>query len=236
MPNAYKSSVDVQGSLQSVDGLDDIFNLIVNMAADLGFDNVAYGCFSGELELEDLAPAVRLNYPDAWVDRYFNEGFFEIDPVVTNIMNAGRITLWSNLARTKQEKDFISLASDHGLKHGLSVPLVGPNGGAYVFSFASLDDIRATQARECLMLAQLAHARLLETVDAMAPGGDGSALTDQQKVILKALADGETIGAVAGNLGMTKDGINYHLKAIRRALGTKNLPHSVAVAVRQDII
>ncbi|WP_394708656.1 helix-turn-helix transcriptional regulator [uncultured Cohaesibacter sp.] len=50
------------------------------------------------------------------------------------------------------------------------------------------------------------------------------------------MAEGWTSNEVADQLGMTRDGVNYHLREAKKALGTHNLTHTVATALRRKLI
>lgn len=85
-----------------------------------GMDNFAYLNCSFE---EDGAPICRHSYPDKWVDHYFDEKYYEIDPVLEIGRKANLPFTWgqSNKYRKSQQK-FMSEAACFGIRHGLTVP------------------------------------------------------------------------------------------------------------------
>ena len=161
----------------------------------------------------------------------------DIGPRVTRIMNAGRMTKWEGLAHTKKEIDFLKVAENYGLKHGFSIPLTGANGGAYMLSLAGHEKTTDDQMKVGMIVAHLAQAKFIDTVDVMQPASvNDLVLNDKQKQILCAVAEGWTSNEVADQLGMMRDGVNYHLREAKKALGTHNLPHTVATALRRKLI
>lgn len=84
------------------------------------------------------------------------------------------------------------------------------------------------------MVAHLAHATMLDLLHL--PEFDSDNLLDQHRYVLSGLANGKTRDVVADEMGITTDGVAYHLKEIRRRLKTHNIVHSVAKAIRKNLV
>jgi Autoinducer binding domain len=62
-----------------------LFQLLVDCATEQGFSEVAYGALTHDEPVhlpEHRPPAVAVNFPPEWCDRYFERKYHEIDPVV----------------------------------------------------------------------------------------------------------------------------------------------------------
>lgn len=81
-----------------------------------------------------------------------------------------------------------------------------------------------------LAISMLRHAQNAEPVDSQ------PLLSDRQREILQAIADGSTTKQVARELGIAQKTVHNHLNAIYRRLDTQSLTHAVLSAVRLGII
>ena len=77
-------------------------------------------------------PAIAVNFPASWCERYFERKYYEIDPVVRRTPTLLRPFMWDQLADQCQlqpgEQLVLNESREAGLKHGVSVPLFGPLG------------------------------------------------------------------------------------------------------------
>src|SRR3977135_58814 len=124
-----------------------LFELLVKCATEQGFTEVAYGALTYTepgCQSEHPPPAVALNFPAQWCDRYFERKYHVMDPVVTRTPTLSGPYLWDQLADRCQlhpgEQVVLDESREAGLKHGISVPLFGPWGQVSVVSFASQFD------------------------------------------------------------------------------------------------
>ena len=101
----------------------ELFQLLEHTAADLGYPYWAFGALWGDPEAikQNPAPAVRLNYPPAWIEHYFKSGYDKIDPVVSVSPYAQTSVTWTELRHYRPE--FFDDAASHGLRAGISIPL-----------------------------------------------------------------------------------------------------------------
>jgi hypothetical protein len=90
---------------------------------------------------EYLPPAVAVNFPRDWCDRYFERKYCLIDPVVLRTPTLSGPFMWDQLADRCQlqpgERLVREESREAGLKHGISVPLFRPWGEVSGASFAS---------------------------------------------------------------------------------------------------
>ena len=124
-----------------------LFDLLVSCASQEGFTEVAYGAltYAEPVRLPEYQPpAIAVNFPASWCERYFERKYYEIDPVVRRTPTLLRPFMWDQLADQCQlqpgEQLVLNESREAGLKHGVSVPLFGPLGRVSVVSFASRHD------------------------------------------------------------------------------------------------
>ena len=141
-----------------------LFELLVNCAAEEGFNEVAYGAitYAESVRLPaHLPPAVAMNFPREWSDRYFERKYYQIDPVVRRAPTFSGPFVWDQLVDRchlqSGEQLVLAEGREAGLKHGVSVPLFGPLGRVSVVSFASrFDDVDPLHRMSHLNIACLA--------------------------------------------------------------------------------
>ncbi|MBT4937957.1 MAG: LuxR family transcriptional regulator, partial [Rhodospirillaceae bacterium] len=83
-----------------------------------------------------------LNYPEDWVKYYFEKQFYNgTDFVVSLTPTLRKPYLWNKLQETVGLKSnqlmFLNESREAKLHNGLSIPIYGPAGEAYVVSYAS---------------------------------------------------------------------------------------------------
>lgn len=98
-------------------------------AKSLGFEHFLYGL----RRVHTLGGTPRqwllCGYPKAWRDRYDEQGYLLIDPVMTRCIEGVSPFGWDELPRDSAPvQRLFEEAAGHGLVHGLSVPLHGFQG------------------------------------------------------------------------------------------------------------
>src|ERR1700704_6470343 len=86
-----------------------------------------------------VEPYIRLTYPAAWIKRYLQMGYVDVDPVVREGFLRTLPFDWSELKiQTVAEASFLTDAFTHGVgPRGFSIPVRGRNGHRALFSISS---------------------------------------------------------------------------------------------------
>lgn len=167
---------------------------------------------------EDDPPILLLNYPDAWVERYVENNYFMIDPVLRHAEHAMAPFLWSELDWTAAPvAALLKEARAHGVgQSGFSIPIQAERGASVLISMASTMHPRdwkafATERRVDLeLIAFQLHQALM-----MSSGASLSAkligLSTRETDVLQCMGNGMTNEAVAKNLGITERTVRAHL-------------------------
>lgn len=58
-----------------------------------------------------------------------------------------------------------------------------------------------------------------------------SPLTNRETEVLSLVASGDTSKKIAGKLGLTVSGVDFHLRNVMEKLKARNRPHAVAISV-----
>src|SRR5262249_13043250 len=226
--------------------LQELFGLLVRAAGDVGFDQVAYGALTYRESphvTSHQPPAVALNYPAAWQERYFARRYHVFDPVVTHARYIPRPFAWAQLSArfelSRMQRRVLDEAADAGLKNGVSVALHGPWGRVAVVSFASqfanADSI--SHFNYFNLLASQFHVAF----DARAQKLRGKAaetvhLSQREKECLRWTAQGKSSWDIGMILGISESTVAFHAKNAMRKLGTASRTVAVLRAIRLNLI
>jgi DNA-binding CsgD family transcriptional regulator len=222
-----------------------LFELLVNCASEEGFNAVAYGAlnYSEPVHLPNhQPPAVALNFPTDWCDRYFERKYYTIDPVVRRAAALSGPFLWDQLADRCQlqpgERLVLEEGREAGLKHGVSVPLFGPFGRVSVVSFASrFDDVDPLQRMKHLnALAWQFHVAFAEIAPHPKHGSTRVELSERERDCLQWTAEGKTSWDIGMILDISENTVNFHLKKAMRKFGTASRTVAVVQAIRLNLI
>jgi len=222
-----------------------LFDLLVNCATEQGFNEVAYGALTYPEAVrlpEHPAPAVAMNFPRDWCDRYFERRYYQIDPVVRRAPNFSGPFVWDQLADTccllKGEELVLAESREAGLRRGISVPLFGPSGRVSVISFASsFDDVDPVHRMSHLStLAWQFHIAFAEIAQPPEQDMPKIQLSAREREVLQWTAEGKSSWDIGMILQISDNTVNYHIKNAIRKLGTTSRTVAVVKAIRLNLI
>lgn len=194
--------------------------------------------------LERTDPYLVLTYPDEWIRRYYEENYFEIDPV----HQAGRRSLlpidWTTLDISSSDvRHFFADADSHGIgRQGMSFPMRGPDGDVGVFSFTShvrADDWPAFRNKVRADLAFVGlffHESVVRTWAAERGTRVRPTLTVRERECLQFLAEGVPPKQIALDLDLSEAAVRLYLKRARARLGASSTMQAAILALRADLI
>ena len=225
-----------------------VHDALARITADLGFDYFTYGTGSAPTPHRDSRSYVWTNMPAAWVRRYDERSYFEVDPRVTQTIHAASPLLWDRhtFPETKRRREFFDDAARHGLASGIAVGLRDPSRAQSAFYLSSgrarMDDaFRAHCARwqgEVLLLAHFVHAMLVASVvDRGLPApAEGAPLSPREAECLRLAAKGLTSAHMAALLGIGERTVHFHFRNLLAKLGAANRQQAIARAVASGTI
>ncbi|WP_245471962.1 MULTISPECIES: LuxR family transcriptional regulator [Bradyrhizobium] len=223
-----------------------LFDLLVNCSSNEGFDKVAYGALtrSNERRLpEYLPPPPTINFPSDWCQRYAEQEYRAIDPVVRRTAMLPRPFLWDELTSLYElqprELRVLHEAREAGLKHGISVPLFGSQGRLAFVSFASPFDDADPRARidHLTTLASAFHNAVAQITPPLDEGSKTDIpLTERETECLYWVAEGKSAWVIGKVVEVSPNTVNFHMKNVIRKLGAANRTNAVAIATRRRLI
>lgn len=173
----------------------DIFGVVEAEAATIG--EIAPAGYFLALRIRGTSPLLALKtYPQAWVDRYMENGYLLRDPITTWAMTIGGAIRWSSPLLIDPFR-VLRQAAEFGLTYGASVAH-GPINALSICSFGRSDreltDAEIAQVRRIVVTLHEATA-LPKSLD------------QDQKEILSAMSEGVTAEGLAARLGVSADNV-----------------------------
>ncbi len=190
-----------------------------------------------------LGNAIFSNAPEEWLDRYAQERFDKIDPILTRareIMTPFVVDIENEGKGARgQLQAFFSSAGEAGIRAGICMPATAPFSDLFTLSLFTGD---VTLPRKYLLQPVLsANAvallhKCIEATEAASTRAPAVELTGRQSMVLKWAAEGKTTQEIALLENMTHHTVNFHMKSIRRKLKTVTLPQTTALATKLGLI
>jgi LuxR family transcriptional regulator, quorum-sensing system regulator CviR len=193
-------------------------------------------------KFEGFANVVNASYPDEWLRLYWQNSFFEIDPVFQKALKKPGTQLWKDTYRTatsQKEKEFIQTAGEFGLQTGITTGSADHACSMATFcSFAGESDIEAE--RYLPLMAYLGyhlHLALLRTEPRHTFVLDRCVkkLSVRELTILNWMKNGKTNWEIAQILGVTERTVRFHVESIFSKLDVTSRSQAVATAIEHGL-
>ncbi|MCI5073410.1 autoinducer binding domain-containing protein [Oricola sp.] len=208
-----------------------------DFTGNAGFDYYAYVHLCGK---ESFAVS---NYPREWQNRYVEDGYLQIDPVVTKAKHGPPIFTWSAkeakcMGRREVSRMF-SAAEDFGIRSGLSISVPVGFRNRMIFTLATSsadpyvrDDIDPVTAAVSVAFV---HARLSNANQDVSLATD-IRLSPREAECLRWFAEGMTMPDIALNVGVSYRSVRSYLDEATRKLGAANNRQAASTAIRLGLI
>ncbi|QDH71054.1 helix-turn-helix transcriptional regulator [Marilutibacter alkalisoli] len=186
-------------------------------------------------------------YPPAWVERYLEQDYLRIDPIVAHCHDHSIPLQWQDAMRSDRRvvdphlqtvRQMFGEASEFGMGAGVSVPIHGPGTSWGLLSFAGEARMAPVFASHLPYLHLLAHfiheagRRFART----RPGADIPELTGRERECLFWASAGKTSWEIGHLLGISERTVVFHLQNASRKLGVSGRQAAVARAVSMGLI
>lgn len=243
-PIATRLTLELAEELNGCDHRHQLVGACARYADRLGFEHFLVGVYlPASEEIATLS-----GYPPEWLNRYTEEGYVHIDPVVRHCLASTEVLSWSALKpargrRAAREREFMDEARGCGLVRGLSAPIHGPGAEGGMLSVATSqagDDALPDPEPLLQFMAQSMHQNLKRVVrrESGARTADGSTaqLTEREIECLRWTASGKTSWEISRILNISESTVTFHLRNAIAKMRVSNRSQAVAKAVAQSLI
>lgn len=216
----------------------EIFDLLAAFAQKLNCPWIAYlPLTSGQETLEQLCrdPTTMLNYPKEWQKRYFDMGYYKIDPIIKKIRQRLGALHWKDVyddaTTTEDERRIFDEAAMFGLRAGVTVPLHGPNGKLAMMSFAQSSSYdMPSKIVKYLELSAFNFLLIFDKYEASRRAYQAvSCLSAREKECIIWVSRGKSSFIIGTLLGISENTVNFHIK---KAMNKLNCSSRTAAAVK----
>ncbi len=227
--------------LISATNMDELYQLGVSYAHELGFNGFLYG-HQGRAEFEYKAPLIITDYSHEWMNEYMARNAIAVDPLVRHIMKHVTPLTWDGATALHGDREGILLmkdASDFNMRSGVFVPVRGNFQQRAIVSMHS--DVRPKEMQsyfnsyqaDITLFALNYHEAITRIMREMAPA---IKLTKRESEVLQAAADGKDTSCIATLLGISEATVLAHFTNTFRKLGAENRVHAIAIALQKNLI
>lgn len=222
-----------------IDLIADTDDVVAKLRDLLNIDHVVY--YSSKLGTSASVPYIRLTYPAAWLKRYLQMGYGDIDPVVREGFKRTLPFSWNELSTNgdAERSSFMSDAVAHGIgPHGYAIPVVGKHGyrGLFIISYSRSERqwaqfLAATQAT-LIQIANRLHSRIVTEVF----GRDRPHLTARELECLRWVAIGKDAMDIASILNISPHTTRDYLKSVHYKLDCATSAQAVTKAIKLGLL
>jgi DNA-binding CsgD family transcriptional regulator len=229
-------------AIERAEHLNDLSALLFEWRDGCGVAHLVYHTTYTPLSTS-AAAVLLLTYDPRWVERYTEQHYFEIDPVLL----AGREKClpidWMTVDHeTEAAKRFFAEAEAHGVgRHGFTLPIRGPYGERALFTFTSNETDhhwykwRYEYLRDFSLISHYLHDRAMHLAG-FRPDPETRQLSRREQQCLQRLAAGETSGEIAHSLNVSASAVRLYLKSASRKLACATVEQAAVKATILELL
>ena len=220
-----------------------LVDVMKDFAGELGINHISYLSVDGKNDQDEFyGTYIEATYPGAWIERYYEQDYQNIDPVVTHGLRNFLPLDWSKLFGTSDMLDgFFGEAQEFGVQpRGLTIPVRDANNVRSVFSVNTDLNLKDWQDFVCEHVSDLTYLAFLYNTYSRERREVSSALTPELSAreieVLHWTAVGKTTWQTSMIVGLAENTVKFYLKNVIAKMGCANRVHAVAKAVSQGIV
>ncbi len=223
--------------------------LIDQIVRGFGFDSFMYGTTVAPYPDQESKSYVFTTLPRAWVARYDEQAYVEVDPRVMRASESALPLVWdqaSERGSSDRIDAFLADALAHGVASGIAFGVQDIRaGGGLVALNSSNPVINDARHREIsrdlgniLLLGVYFHEIFMSGLvqQGVAPRSEDAPLTPREKQCLMHAARGLTSGDIGLKLDIAERTVEFHFAGIRSKLSAVNRLEAIAKAMASGLI
>lgn len=226
--------------------LEELTLIFERILSAYGFDMFAIQYTTTEIKKNNQQPHFLCNFPKEWVGHYYDEKYYNIDPVISRGREKRSPYFWNKLwhetEMSRQQEDFFNEAGDYGVATGIGLPVLvidnDPGIVSFVSSVCSQKEIAQIISEEHLPLILLAtsfHHAVNKFFERL-PHPHAPSLTKREKECLTWAAVGKTDPEIGMILNISHRTVNMHMYTSYKKLNCVSREQAVVKAILMKII
>ncbi len=191
---------------------------------------------------EGFTNVINVSYPDEWLRLYWQNGYFEVDPVFRSVLQSQGTQHWKetySAATSQKEREFIQAAMGFGLGDGITTG--STDQACRVVTFCSFAGANGVEAERYVKLMEYLgyhlHLALMRTEPrhAYVLGRCVKKLSVRELTILNWMKNGKTNWEIAQILSLTERTVRFHVESIFSKLDVTSRSQAVATAIEHGL-
>ena len=183
---------------------------------------------------------LRTNFPSDWAQRYEQNGYFSVDPVVRRSFHSIMPFDWAELkSLTATQANFFGESREFGVgERGISIPLRTRGNEQAMLSLTSnlshhsWQQLKREELGRMRLLASVFHASVMSSVQGVETPPEPM-LTYREVECLRWCAEGKTHEEIASILRLSPRTVRFFLDSARRKMNCQNIVQTVVVAMQR---
>lgn len=233
--------LDLIDHAQSV-GTEEQFHGLMKMAAQLvpiEKTHVSVARLDAGNAIVGTSRRISIDYPDAWLTHYREQGLIRVDPAARLLFQAERPLIWADLRkryRKASEQAFYNSAHDFGLDQGFSFGARFMRSASASFFSCAGQELTSHQRHVLVIRYLLPHLHASLSKVHLGLLKQVPALTPREIEVLNWLKFGKTNWEVSIQLNVSERAVKFHVENAMRKLNASNRLQAVAIALSQGLI
>lgn len=218
--------------------IDTAYEMSLSFVKNLGFNFCAFSTTS-QTGGKHCHKVNLNNYSRIWNEKYEQEHFSEVDPILAHCNHSELPILWAKEVFSKTPTLW-QAQQEQGLRYGWSLAIHDKSGLFSMLSVArSHCEVTAYDLYKhlgyALFIARHLHGLAVKDLPAPAKP-DTMHLSSREIEVLKYSADGKTAGEIAIILSLSESTVQFHIRGAIRKLGVNNKIAAVIRAAKAGVI
>ncbi len=227
----------------------DLLPYVESVTKNLGFDSFMYGATATPKPDHEGRTYVYTTMPLAWVGRYDQMAYVEVDPRISLTWDSAIPLVWDqkNVRGLGSKSDaFLDDAMQFGIASGVCFMFHGPHNSHVIVALNSgiaiNDDIRlqaiSRNLPDILMFGHYFHEIFMRSVIQIGKPSRaaGVPLSRRERECLGLAANGLTTDDISCKLEISSRTVQFHFDSIRAKLGAANRQEAIALGVQTGIV
>lgn len=234
----------MQRHFDRIDALGDIGAVLTyarDVCLDEGVVRMSYHITPLFDEPTSIATAVYAEgFSETWLEHYEREDFRRADPIPMRVLMHGAMMTWAEAMKaapnSPENERYFAAMQDHGLVHGVGVPLFGPRGRDAYASFdfdRPIGEVESEPLGTVRSVAQAGHQKICVLLEATS---EVPTLSEREIEVLTWAAQGKSVNAIATILDLSPDTVKTYSKRIYAKLGVSDRVGAVVKALRLGLV
>lgn len=207
-----------------------------------GLDRMIF-CLQTAHDHIDMKPGVGViqNYPEDWMNHYFEKGYDRLDPVISYCQSKMDTFTWAEIPErmhmTRQQFQCLNMGIEAGLYNGICTPLFGPNQFAGI-GLASTEKLDSFDGKLDLITAYCQHFYItFQRINQKKDFPERQVyLTPREHEVLTWAAVGKTDGEISTILNLSEDTVDSYFRTAFRKLNANTRVMAVGKALSYGLI